>query len=92
MTAGKPVMFNDVKRVWERFVQVKRDASLNHPDTWNASTAAAAQPVAQPVAASTHVVPYASHVAAPLAGGGGAPASAAEALEGAAVDVGGPEA
>ncbi|KAI7237268.1 hypothetical protein KC330_g3247 [Hortaea werneckii] len=41
-------MFNDVKRIWERFVQVKRDASLNHPDTWNSSAAAAAQPVTVP--------------------------------------------
>ncbi|KAK4555727.1 hypothetical protein LTR86_006947 [Recurvomyces mirabilis] len=43
VSAGKPVLFSDVKRVWQRFVQVKRDASMNHPDTWNTSTAAAAQ-------------------------------------------------
>ncbi|KAI7301212.1 hypothetical protein KC315_g16772, partial [Hortaea werneckii] len=48
LAAGRPVMFNDVKRIWERFVQVKRDASLNHPDTWNSSAAAAAQPVTVP--------------------------------------------
>ena len=36
---------DDVKQVWERFVQVKRDASLNHPDTGNSSASAAAQPV-----------------------------------------------
>ncbi len=39
-------MFADVKRIWSRFVQVKREASLNHPDTWNSSVGAASQPVA----------------------------------------------
>lgn len=42
-------MPDDVKRIWERFVQVKRDASLNHPDTWNSSAGAAAQPVTVPM-------------------------------------------
>lgn len=46
MAAGKPVMFGDVKRIWELFIEVKKDASLNHPDTWNTSATAAAQPVA----------------------------------------------
>ncbi|KAK6392743.1 hypothetical protein LTR65_003516 [Meristemomyces frigidus] len=48
MAAGKPVMFGDVKRIWERFVEVKKDASLNHPDTWNTSANAAVQSVGVP--------------------------------------------
>ncbi|KAK1049062.1 hypothetical protein LTR12_008085 [Friedmanniomyces endolithicus] len=64
VAAGKPVMFADVKRIWSRFVQVKREASLNHPDTWNSSVGAASQPVAGlaklgvPVAAQ---IPDAAH-------------------------------
>ncbi|TKA80693.1 hypothetical protein B0A55_03689 [Friedmanniomyces simplex] len=45
VAAGQPVMFADIKRIWSRFVQVKKEASLNHPDTWNSATNAAAQPV-----------------------------------------------
>jgi hypothetical protein len=45
LAAGKIVHFSDVKTLWQRYVQVERDASLNHPDTWTSSTAAAAQAV-----------------------------------------------
>ncbi|KAK5121277.1 hypothetical protein LTR85_005443 [Meristemomyces frigidus] len=64
MAAGKPVMFGDVKRIWERFIEVKKDASLNHPDTWNTS----ANPAAQSVGVSNKLVSGVPAVAATAAG------------------------
>ncbi|KAK0249752.1 hypothetical protein LTR91_003173 [Friedmanniomyces endolithicus] len=72
VAAGKPVMFADVKRIWSRFVQVKREASLNHPDTWNSSTSAASQPIAGlaklsvPAAAQMPDTAHGPDVAAPV--------------------------
>ncbi|KAK5678718.1 hypothetical protein LTS10_009162 [Elasticomyces elasticus] len=42
VAAGQPVLFSDVKKIWSRFVQVKKDASMNHPDTWTTALNAAA--------------------------------------------------
>ncbi|KAK3642643.1 hypothetical protein LTR56_010691 [Elasticomyces elasticus] len=46
VAAGKPVLFADVKKIWSRFIQVKKDASMNHPDTWTTASNAAAGAVA----------------------------------------------
>ncbi|KAK4951011.1 hypothetical protein LTR10_011004 [Elasticomyces elasticus] len=46
VAAGQPVLFSDVKKIWSRFVQVKKDASMNHPDTWTTASNAASGAVA----------------------------------------------
>ncbi|KAF2715944.1 hypothetical protein K431DRAFT_289828 [Polychaeton citri CBS 116435] len=37
VNAGKHARYEDVEDIWKRFMDIKRNAAKNHPDTWNAS-------------------------------------------------------
>ncbi|KAF2770281.1 hypothetical protein EJ03DRAFT_326675 [Teratosphaeria nubilosa] len=65
LAAGGAVKFSDVKRIWSRYVQVERDSSLSHPDTWTTSANQAAQAVDVTHIASGTAVPAAGVPAQP---------------------------